>query len=76
MTMLSIVRAATDYSFKEIIMLTTFSMYAYVSIVMSGAIVFAALKTTKDDANEPVAIQVEDDSAEPDRLTASSNNAE
>ena len=57
-------------------MLTTFSMYAYVSIVMSGAIVFAALKTTKDDANEPVAIQVEDDSAEPDRLTASSNNAE
>ncbi len=57
-------------------MLTTFSMYAYVSIVMSGALAFAALKTTKDDANESVAIQVEDASAEPDCLTTSSDNAE
>lgn len=57
-------------------MLTTFSMYAYVSIIMSGAVAFAALKTAKEGGDTHIAIQVESASAEQDRLTASSNNAE
>lgn len=57
-------------------MLTTFSMCAYVSIILSGAVAFAALKTTKEGASAPIAIQAESASAERDRPTASSNNAE
>jgi hypothetical protein len=72
----SIGHAATDHSFKEIIMFTTFSLYAYVSIIISGAFAFAALRTTKDNSNSHVAIHVSDASATPDRLATSSDIAE
>jgi hypothetical protein len=43
-TACSIEHADTDHSFQEIIMLTTFSMYACVSILMFGVVAHATLK--------------------------------
>jgi hypothetical protein len=40
----SIEHADTDHSFKEIIMLTTFSMFACVSILMFGVVARSTLK--------------------------------
>jgi hypothetical protein len=66
-TACSIVHADTDHSFREIIMLTTFSMYACVNILMFGVVAHTTLKMMRQS---PAVSAVR---VKPSRITASSD---